>query len=104
MRERLVTSHVAQNISGRRLAIDRRTTGHGSYARGQRARKVIEEAFGYIKTIAGQARTELRSNLRPSSEPVQDHPRRPTAPAGQFFNDLLELRERIPDPVAAPAY
>jgi IS5 family transposase len=60
LRERRVTPHIAQNTSGRRSAIDGRTTRHAGYALSQRARKRIEEAFGWIKTIAGQARTRLR--------------------------------------------
>jgi hypothetical protein len=60
LRERRVTPHVAQNTSGRRSAIDGRTTRHPGYAHSQRARKRIEDAFGWIKTIAGQARTRLR--------------------------------------------
>jgi transposase len=60
LRERRVTPHIAQNTSGRRSAIDGRTPRHEGYAHSQRARKRIEEAFGWIKTIAGQARTRLR--------------------------------------------
>ena len=60
LRERRVTPHIAQNTSGRRSAIDRRTTRHPGYGASQRVRKRIEEAFGWIKTIAGQARTKLR--------------------------------------------
>ena len=60
LRERRLTPHIAQNTSGRRSAIDARTTRHAGYAQSQRARKRIEEAFGWIKTIAGQARTRLR--------------------------------------------
>ena len=60
LRERQVTPHLAQNTSGRRSAIDGRTTRHAGYVLSQRARKRIEEAFGWIKTIAGQARTRLR--------------------------------------------
>jgi transposase len=60
LRERRVTPHLAQNTSGRRSAIDGRTTRHAGYVLSQRARKRIEEAFGWIKTIAGQARTRLR--------------------------------------------
>ncbi len=63
--------HVAQNINGRSSAIDRRTTRHASYAASLRARKRIlpqrsahggrtEEAFGWIKTVAGLRRTKLR--------------------------------------------
>ena len=55
-----VRPHVAQNVSGRRSAIDRRTTRHESYVASLRARKRIEEAFGWIKTVAGLRRTKLR--------------------------------------------
>jgi transposase len=64
LRERCVTPHIAQNTSGRRSAIDRRTTRHPGYGASQRVRKRIEEAFGWIKTIAGQARTKLRGLAR----------------------------------------
>lgn len=55
-----VRPHVARNISGRRSAIDRRTTRHPGYAKSQRIRKRIEEAFGWIKTVAGLRKTKLR--------------------------------------------
>ena len=42
-----------QNQSGRRSAIDGRTTRHAGYALSQRIRKRIEEAFGWAKTVAG---------------------------------------------------
>lgn len=53
LREHTVTPHVAQNQSGRRSAIDGRTTRHSGYAVSQRTRKRIEEAFGWAKTVAG---------------------------------------------------
>jgi transposase len=59
-----VRPHVAQNTSGRRSAIDGRTTRHGGYAVSQRIRKRIEEAFGWIKTVAGQEKTKLRGRER----------------------------------------
>jgi len=59
-----VTPHVAQNTSGRSSAIDGRTTRHGGYAVSQRIRKRIEEAFGWIKTIAGQEKTKFRGRDR----------------------------------------
>ena len=59
-----VTPHVAQNTSGRSSAIDGRTTRHGGYAVSQRIRKRIEEAFGWIKTIAGQEKTSFRGRDR----------------------------------------
>ena len=64
LRSMKVTPHVAQNTSGRRSAIDRRTTRHGGYAVSQRIRKRIEEAFGWIKTVAGQEKTKLRGRDR----------------------------------------
>jgi transposase len=59
-----VRPHVARNTSGRRSAIDRRTTRHPSYAKSQRVRKRIEEAFGWIKTVAGLRKTKLRGRPR----------------------------------------
>jgi transposase len=59
-----VTPHVAQNTSGRSSAIDGRTTRHGGYAVSQRIRKRIEEAFGWIKTVAGQNKTRFRGSDR----------------------------------------
>ncbi|WP_429591815.1 IS5 family transposase [Sphingomonas zeicaulis] len=55
-----VRPHVAQNVSKRRSAIDGRTTRHASYASSIRARKRIEEAFGWIKSIAGLRKSKLR--------------------------------------------
>ncbi len=52
-RERRVTPHVTQNTSGRRSAIDGRTTRHPGYAVSQRVRKRVEEIFGWIKTVGG---------------------------------------------------
>jgi hypothetical protein len=64
LRAMKVTPHVAQNTSGRSSAIDGRTTRHAGYAVSQRVRKRIEEAFGWIKTIAGQEKTKLRGRER----------------------------------------
>ena len=60
LRSMKVTAHVAQNTNGRSSAIDGRTTRHGGYAVSQRIRKRIEEAFGWIKTIAGQEKSRFR--------------------------------------------
>jgi transposase len=59
LRAMKVTPHVAQNQT-RRSAIDGRTTRHPGYAASQRVRKRIEEAFGWIKTVAGQRKTRFR--------------------------------------------
>ena len=64
LRAMKVTPHVAQNTSRRASAIDGRTTRHAGYAVSQRVRKRIEEAFGWIKTIAGQEKTKFRGRER----------------------------------------
>lgn len=52
-REMGVTPHVAQwpDTDRRRSAIDRRTTRHPGYAISQRKRKLVEQAFGWMKTV-----------------------------------------------------
>ena len=64
LRSMNVRPHVAQNDSRRRSAIDGRTARHPGYAASQRVRKRIEEAFGWIKTIAGQDKTHFRGRDR----------------------------------------
>jgi transposase len=59
-----VTPHVAQNTSGRRSAIDGRTTRHPGYAISQRLRPRIEESFGWIKTVGGLRKTRHRGSAR----------------------------------------
>jgi hypothetical protein len=60
LRSMKVTPHVAQNTSGLSSAIDGRTTRHVGYAVSQRIRKRIEEAFGWIKMVAGLEQTKFR--------------------------------------------
>ena len=64
MRQKCVTPHVAQNDKTRRSAIDGRTTRHAGYAQSQKKRKLIEEAFGWAKTIGGLARPMRRGLAR----------------------------------------
>jgi transposase len=64
LRSMNATPHVAQNTTGRSSAIDRRTTRRPGYAVSQRIRKRIEEAFGWMKTIAGQEKTKFRGRER----------------------------------------
>jgi hypothetical protein len=64
LRQLNATPHVAQNTSGRRSRIDRRTVRHPGYLASQRARKRIEEAFAWVKIIAGQAKTRFRGTAR----------------------------------------
>lgn len=48
-----VTPHVAQNIHRcrKRSAVDQRTVRHPGYAISQRKRKLVEEGFGWAKTV-----------------------------------------------------
>ena len=48
-----VTPHVAQHTTGRRSAIDARTTRHPGYGVSQRKRKLVEQGFGWMKTVGG---------------------------------------------------
>jgi len=52
--------YVTQTGRRRRSSVDGRTTRHAGYGLSQRRRKLVEEAFGWIKTIAGQAKTRFR--------------------------------------------
>lgn len=60
LRARDVTPHVARNTTNRRSAIDGRTTRHPGYALSQKARKRVEEVFGWMKTVGGFRRTRYR--------------------------------------------
>jgi len=64
LRSMNVRAHVAQNTSGRRSSIDRRTTRHANYGMSQKIRKRIEEGFGWIKTVGGQRKTRFRGRDR----------------------------------------
>jgi transposase len=57
-----VRPHVAARIRG--SAVDRRTTRHMTYRISQRKRKLIEQAFGWIKTTALMRRTRHRGIAR----------------------------------------
>ena len=48
-----VTPHVAQKVRG--SAIDGRTTRHAGYHVSQRKRKLVEQVFGWMKTVGGLA-------------------------------------------------
>jgi transposase len=51
VRDLEITPHVAQKVSG--SAIDGRTTRHAGYAISQRKRKLVEQVFGWMKTVGG---------------------------------------------------
>jgi transposase len=66
LRHLAATPHVAQYASGprRRSAIDARTTRHPGYAISQRRRKQVEQAFGWMKTIALLRKLRHRGGAR----------------------------------------
>ncbi len=59
MRERKIIPHVAQKSGIKVAGIDRRTTGKESYRVSQRKRKLIEQCFGFAKTVAGLRKSRL---------------------------------------------
>lgn len=59
-----VTPHVAQNNKRRSSAIDKRTTRHVGYSISQRKRKLVEEIFGWVKTIALMRKTRHKGTAR----------------------------------------
>jgi transposase len=60
-----VTPHVAQNTNRPGgSAIDRRTSRHAGYRVSQQRRKIVEEVFGWMKTIGGQKKTKYRGLWR----------------------------------------
>jgi transposase len=60
-----ITPHVAQQITTHRGSkIDGRTTRHRGYAVSQRARKRVEEIFGWMKTVGGLRKTRSRGIAR----------------------------------------
>jgi IS5 family transposase len=60
-----VTPPVAQNINrSGGSAIDAPTTRHAGYAVSQQRRRVVEEFFAWLKTVAGQRKTKYRGLWR----------------------------------------
>lgn len=64
LRRRGITPHVCQNTTGRRSAIDGRTTRHVGYAMSQNARRIGEGVNGWLKNIALQRKTHHRGQPR----------------------------------------
>lgn len=59
------TPHVSQNTERRGgSAIDARTTRHAGYEISQRKRKLIEEVFGWLKTVGPMRRPHLRGQKK----------------------------------------
>jgi len=59
-----ITPHVAQNTSGRSSRIDDRTTRHAGYEISQHQRKLIEQPFGWMKTVGLLRKTRHRGRRR----------------------------------------
>jgi len=64
LRKLTVTPHVAQNMNGRSSAIDGRTTYHAGYEVSQRKRKLVEQIFGWLKTIGLMRKTRHKGTQR----------------------------------------
>jgi hypothetical protein len=64
MRNLKTTPHVAQNDTNRSSAIDQRTTRHVGYQISQRKRKLVEEIFGWLKTIGLMRKTRHKGTRR----------------------------------------
>jgi transposase len=64
LRDLTVTPHVAQNTSNRSSAIDGRTTRHAGYLVSQQKRKLVEEIFGWLKTVGLMRQTRHRGARR----------------------------------------
>jgi transposase len=64
MRKQGVTPHVAQNTTNRLSAIDSRTTRHPGYGISQWKRKIVEEVFGWLKTIGLMRKTRHKGVAR----------------------------------------
>lgn len=64
MRRLTVTPHVAQNTTNRSSAIDQRTARHAGYAVSQRKRKLVEQIFGWLKTIGLIRKTRHKGTKR----------------------------------------
>ena len=62
VRELGATPHVARKTRG--SAIDGRTTRHWGYAISQRRRKLIEEGYGWMKTVGGLRKLRHRGTAR----------------------------------------
>ena len=56
----------------RHSAVDGRTTRHAGYGQSQRRRKLVEQVYGWAKTVARRARASLRA--RANSRRTFHHP------------------------------
>lgn len=86
LRHRGITPHVSRNTTGRRSAIDGRTTRHPGYAMSQAARRRGERVHGWLKTIGLQRKTHQRGRSRVDAAFV----------FALAVYDLVRLRSLIP--------
>lgn len=66
LRKQGIRPHIAARREG--SALDARTTRHDSYAVSLRSRKMIEEAFGWIKTVGGFRKTRFKGLSRVAAQ------------------------------------
>lgn len=64
LRRLRATPHVAQNDTNRKSAIDGRTTRHAGYQISQTKRKLVEQFFGWMKTVALLRKVRHRGRAR----------------------------------------
>jgi hypothetical protein len=64
LRELGVTPHVVQSTRNRSSAVDGRTTRHPGYELSQWKRKLIEQSFGWMKTVGALQKTRHRGEPR----------------------------------------
>ena len=120
-----ITPHVA--MKQRRSALDRRTSRHAGYAASQRARKRVEEVFGWLKTVGagGSCVTAAwpatasgrrwlwrrttscawrsscpRHHLRGRSLPVEDEMPQPGVPAAQVGVGIQNYNDHLLEQLA----
>ena len=65
--EENIHPHVAQK-DGVTPLIDRRTTGRSGYLLSQRKRKLVEQAFGWVKATAALGKARVRGSTRVASQ------------------------------------
>lgn len=64
LRARGIRPHIALFPGRRTPGLDGRTTRHRSYALSQRLRKLVEEVWGWAKTVGGLRKTRFRGRAR----------------------------------------
>jgi len=112
LRRRRIRPHLAFIADDRRIpGLDQRTLRHTSYRLSQRKRKLIEQAFGWPKTVAGlrksrffgRARTELYALLAMSAYNLTRMARlRPLTTSRTVLQDVRRDRQAITTTASGP--